>query len=56
MEYKGYLIGIDMTGYASKEDLYSFFLDDGEKYVGSGESIEDCKQQIDELILQQTTF
>ena len=49
--YKNYLIAIDMTGYASKQDLYSFFLDDGELYCGSGESIEDCKKQIDELNL-----
>ena len=31
------------------EDMYSFFNDDGETYLGSGESIEDCKRQIDEL-------
>lgn len=49
MEYKGYLIEEDKTGYAPKEMQFSFFLDDGEKYCGSGESIEDCKQQIDEL-------
>ena len=48
-DYKGYRIEIDRTGYASKEDMYSFFNDDGENYFGSGESIEDCKQQIDEL-------
>ena len=48
-DYKGYRIEIDRTGYASKEDMYSFFNDDGETYLGSGESIEDCKRQIDEL-------
>jgi len=47
--YKDYIIDEDRTGYASKEDMYSFFNDDGENYFGSGESIEDCKQQIDEL-------
>ena len=48
-DYKGYRIEIDMTGYALKENMYSFFNDDGETYCGSGKSIEDCKQQIDEL-------
>lgn len=47
--YKDYLIDEDKTGYAPKEMRFSFFLDDGEKYCGSGKSIEDCKQQIDEL-------
>jgi hypothetical protein len=49
MEYNGYFIYPDKTGYAPKEDKYSFFLDDGEMYCGSGESIEDCQKQIDEL-------
>ena len=48
-DYKGYRIEIDRTGYAFKDDMYSFFNDDGETYFGSGESIEDCKKQIDEL-------
>ena len=48
-DYKGYTFEEDKTGYAPKEMLFSFFLDDGEKYCGSGKSIEDCKQQIDEL-------
>ena len=48
-DYKGYTFEEDKTGYAPKEMRFSFFLDDGEKYCGSGKSIEDCKQQIDEL-------
>jgi hypothetical protein len=48
MEYKGYLIEIDNTGFAPKNMLYSFYLG-GEEYIGSGESVEDCKRQIDEI-------
>lgn len=48
MEYNGYFIYPDKTGYAPKESRFSFFLDEGEIYCGSGESIEDCQKQIDE--------
>ena len=51
-EYRGYVIAIDTTGYAPKNMRFSFFLDDGELYVGSGESMEDCKQQIDTIIAE----
>lgn len=47
--YKGYSISEDLTGYAPKNDRFSYFLDDGETYIGSGESVEDCKTQIDEI-------
>ena len=43
MEYNGYFIYPDKTGYAPKESKFSFFLDEGEMYCGSGESIEDCR-------------
>lgn len=49
MEYKGYLIEQDMTGYAPKSMEYSYFLGH-EFYYGSGETIEDCKKQIDEIL------
>ena len=49
MIYKGYTIDPDMTGYAPKHSKYHFYIDT-EKFDGYGESIEDCKQQIDELI------
>ena len=52
MEYKGYLIEEDLTGYAPKHLKFSFFNDDGETYFGSGESIEDCKQQINIMIME----
>ncbi len=53
IKYNGYLISQDMTGYAPKESLFAFFLDDGERYMGSGESIDDCKKQIDFIISEQ---
>lgn len=51
MEYKGYLIEEDKTGYAPKHLRFSYFSDDGEKYWGMEETIEDCQKQIDELII-----
>ena len=50
MEYKGYTIEEDNTGYAPKHLIFHFFEND-EYAVGAGESIEDCQKQIDELIL-----
>lgn len=49
MEYRGYLIEQDKTGYAPKDMQYHYFSADGETYLGSGESLEYCKRQIDEL-------
>jgi hypothetical protein len=46
--YKGYNIEPDLTGYAPKHSTYHFYID-SEKVDGYGESIEDCKKQIDEL-------
>jgi hypothetical protein len=46
-DYKGYKFDEDNTGYAPKHLRFSFYTDDGENISGSGESIEDCKQQID---------
>ena len=50
MEYKGYLIEEDKSGYAPKHMRFSFYSNDGEKYCGSAESIEGCKADINELI------
>lgn len=47
--YKDYFIEIDKTGYAPKDSTYFFFKECDEKATGFGESIEDCKRQIDEL-------
>lgn len=47
--YKDYFIEIDKTGYAPKDYQYFFFKECDEKATGFGESIEDCKIQIDEL-------
>lgn len=46
--YKGYKIEPDLTGFAPKDSTYHFYID-SEKVDGYGESIEDCKKQIDEL-------
>lgn len=50
MEYRGYLIEQDKTGFAPKKCSYHIYSHNGENYCGSGESIEDCKQQIDEIL------
>ena len=47
--YKGYTFEEDKTGYAPKHLRFYFFAIDDEYAKGAGESIEDCKQQIDEL-------
>ena len=48
-DYKGYTFEEDKTGYAPKHLRFHFFAIDDEYAKGAGESIEDCKQQIDEL-------
>jgi predicted RNase H-like HicB family nuclease len=52
MEYNGYLIEPDKTGYAPKDSKYFIFKIDEEKSCGFGSTIEDCKKEIDELILE----
>lgn len=53
MEYNGYLIEEDKTGYAPKELRFHFF-EEGDEYAkGAGASLEDCYKQIDELNLEQ---
>ncbi len=49
MIYRNYEIERDGTGYAPKELEFSFFLND--EYIGSGSSIEDCKEQINDLCI-----
>jgi hypothetical protein len=44
--YKGFRIYPDNTGYVN----FNFHLIDAELMAGHGESIEDCQQQIDELL------
>lgn len=46
MEYKGYLIEPNNTGYVN----YDFYKPEEELIAGNGETIEDCKLQIDKLI------
>lgn len=50
MNYKNYTIEPDNTGHAPKEMQFAFFYDDN--YIGSGESIDECKRLIDEDILE----
>ena len=50
MNYKGYKIEIDRTGYAPKHLKYYFYKECDEIVSGFGESIEDCKNQINETI------
>ena len=52
MKYRNYLISEDLTGYAPFNLRFTFCIDDGEVYKGSGSSIGDCKRQIDELLNQ----
>jgi len=51
MKYKGHLIEQDKTGYAPKDSKFFIFEIDGEKSVGFGATIEECKEVINELIL-----
>ncbi len=45
MEYKGYSIEPNNTGFVN----FDFYLKESELIYGNGETIEDCKRQIDEL-------
>lgn len=49
-DYKGYRIDQDRTGFAPKNMVFHFWINDGENVAGFGESVEDCKEQIDEII------
>jgi hypothetical protein len=46
VNYKGYTISPNNTGFVS----FDFYIDGGETIKGHGKSIEDCKEQIDELL------
>ena len=50
MNYKNYTIEPDNTGYAPKSMTFGIFKE--EEYIGSGETIEECKKLIDENILE----
>jgi hypothetical protein len=50
MYYKGYSIERDRTGFAPIDSTYSFRLLEDDLVIGWGETIEDCKKQIDELL------
>lgn len=44
--YKGYIIEPNNTGYVN----FDFYNPDDELISGDGETIDDCKEQIDELV------
>lgn len=46
INYKGYVIYPNNTGWVN----FDFHIDGSEKITGHGKSIEDCKEQIDELL------
>jgi len=50
--YKGYWFQFDKSGFAPKNSKVHFFSEEQDFAVGSGESIEDCKKQIDEIIIE----
>ena len=47
MKYKGYQIEENLTGYVR----YDFYIKGDELIAGNGITIVDCKEQIDEIIL-----
>jgi len=47
MEYNGYLIEPNLTGYVN----FDFYKPESDLITGNGENIEDCQKQIDELNL-----
>lgn len=49
MEYKGYAIEEDTSGYAPKESRFMFRLVECEMFTGYGSSVEDCINQIDSI-------
>ena len=49
IEYKGYLIEPNLTGYVN----FDFYEPEAETIEGNGINIEDCKKQIDELLKKQ---
>jgi hypothetical protein len=51
--YKGYWFEFDKSGFAPNNSKVHFFSEEEDFAIGSGESIEDCKKQIDEIIIEQ---
>jgi len=47
--YRGYEIYPNLTGYVN----FDFHKKEGEIVEGNGKTIEDCKEQIDEILLNQ---
>lgn len=47
MEYRGYQIEPNLTGFVN----FDFYVTGEELITGNGETEEDCKEQIDELLI-----
>ena len=52
MNYKGYPIEQDITGWAPKSMRFEIFFD--EEYIDSAESVEEAKKLIDLIIEEET--
>jgi hypothetical protein len=50
MKYRGYEINQDNTGFAPKHSQFYYTEEDEEEIIGYGESVDECKKEIDELI------
>lgn len=48
-KYRGYIIEPNLTGYVN----FDFYLEEAEEITGNGTTEEDCKLQIDELLLNE---
>jgi len=49
IKYRGYEIFHNLSGYVN----FDFLKEDEEIIEGNGKTIEDCKEQIDEILLNQ---
>jgi len=52
MYYKGYSIERDKSGWAPKSLVYGFTIFEDDLMIGWGETIEECKRQIDKLTIK----
>lgn len=49
MNYKGFTISEDLSGFAPKKERFNFCFEGDGCVIGHGEFIEHCQKQIDEL-------
>ena len=53
MDYRGFKIDYDISGYAPKNMVYFFYEEGADMVAGFGKNSDDCKKQIDEIIKNQ---